>query len=124
MYTFPDSLRIIAEAVEQTSAEPMFFRPAQLSGDYPIAVIYGVGGTQSGVLSRDTIAIDVYAEGRDDAYAAAEEIRQHLAGKFHYSEEYGLVDLVLVDTSPYQVPYLHDTVTHFTATYLVDTRAI
>lgn len=124
MYSFPDTVSILQEVIEDhTSAKAVMWIPATLTGKVPLVHIYKVGGAQSGPLAQDRIAIDVYAEGRDTAYALADQIRQHLVGRFHYSEQYGQIDTVLLEVSPLDVPYLSDTVDLFSATYRVDTRA-
>lgn len=122
-YTFPDSISILKESIESLEYPTYMNLTVGFDQNLPGVHIYKVGGSSSSVFAQDRFIVDVYAEGRDAAYDTSEAIRQHLQAGSHFSEAYGLVDSVDMESSPADMPYASETVTKFTATFRADTRA-
>lgn len=122
-YSFPDSVSILKESIEALGLPTYIHLSVEFDKNLPAVHLYKVGGIESGVFAQDRIVIDVYAEGRDPAYNTSEEIKKHLTSGYHSSELFGMVDSVVVESSPADLPYQSETVTKFTATFRAETRA-
>jgi len=125
-YTFPDARAAFYELAPRASDPapvPYFQLVVDFADGLPAALIYRVGGDESGPFRQDRINVDVYANGSTAANAVANQIRAFLTGTSHDTEA-GLIDLVEVEVVPTEVPYMSDTVNQVSATYRVDTRAV
>ena len=125
-YTFPDARAAFYElvpAATDPAPVPYFQLVVDFADDLPAALIYRVGGDESGPFRQDRLNVDVYANGSTAANAVANQIRAFLTGTSHDTEA-GLIDLVEVEVVPTEVPYMSDTVNQVSATYRVDTRAV
>lgn len=124
MYEFPDAREAFFELVPRAEdgVTPYYQLVIDFVDYLPAALIYRVGGAESGPFRQDRINVDVYAAGSTAANHVANQIRAFLAGQSHDTEA-GLIDLVEVEVIPTEVPYMSDTVNLVSATYRVDTRA-
>lgn len=125
-FMFPDAREAFYELVPRAAdpaPAPYFQLVIDFADHLPAALIYRVGGDESGPFRQDRINVDVYAAGSTSANAVANQIRAFLAGQSHDTEA-GLIDLVEVEVVPTEIPYMSDTVNLVSATYRVDSRAL
>jgi len=123
-FVFPDAREAFYELVPraQDDVTPYYQLTVDFADRLPAALIYRVGGEESGPFRQDRINVDVYADGSTAANAVANDLRAFLAGSSHDTDA-GLLDLVEVEVVPTEVPYMSDTVNLVSATYRVDSRA-
>jgi len=123
-FVFPDAREAFYELVPraQDGVTPYYQLTVDFADRLPAALIYRVGGEESGPFRQDRINVDVYADGSTAANAVANDLRAFLAGSSHDTDA-GLLDLVEVEVVPTEVPYMSDTVNLVSATYRVDSRA-
>ena len=123
-YTFPNVrdafYALIPQAVDGVT--PYFQLTIDFADRLPAALIYRVGGSESGTFREDRIAVDVYANGSTAANEVAEQVRAFLADSWHEVDG-ALLDSVDVEVVPTEIPYMSDTVNVVSATYRVATRA-
>ncbi|HEY1176485.1 MAG TPA: hypothetical protein VGF17_10030 [Phytomonospora sp.] len=127
-FMFPDARAAFYELVPRAvdpAPVPYFQLVVDFADNLPAALIYRVGGEESGPFRQDRINVDVYANGSTAANRVANEIRAFLAGQSHdFGDPAQLLDQVEVEVIPTEAPYMSDTVNVVSATYRVDTRAL
>lgn len=123
-FTFPDVREVLFVLVPRAvdGLEPYYQLTIDFADHLPAALIYRVGGSQSGPFREDRMAIDVYAEGSSAANDVAQQVCAFLADSWH-DVEGALLDSVEVEVTPTEIPYMSDTVNLVSATYRVATRA-
>ena len=123
-YTFPDVREALFTLVPRAmdGVKPYYQLTIDFADRLPAALIYRVGGEQSGPFRLDRVAIDVYAEGSSAANDVAQQVCSFLADSWHDADG-ALLDSVEVEVTPTEVPYMSDTVNLVSATYRVATRA-
>lgn len=124
-YEFPDAREAFFELVPQAASgvTPYYQLVVDFAEHLPAALIYRVGGDESGPFRQDRITVDFYAAGSTAANHGADQIRAFLTGQSHDAAA-GLLDSVEVEVVPTEIPYMSDTVNVVSATYRVDTRAV
>jgi len=93
-----------------------------LQGPFPIAHIYGRGGTQGFIDRVERRTIDVYAPG-EQAERVLESITAFICGD-NVETPSGFFDKIECDVTPDDVPYQSDTLNKATATFMVTSRPI
>lgn len=84
--------------------------------------IFAIGGSGGDEIMRSQrLIVDTFARSRDAAQDAAEAVRALLIDSPHATDE-GLLDLVVCEIEPIQMPYPSDRTIQYRATYRVDTR--
>ena len=123
-YVFPDVREAFFTLVPraQDGLRPYYQLTIDFADFLPAALIYRVGGSQSGPFREDRITVDIYAEGSTAANDAAEQVRTFIADSWHDVDGI-LLDSVDVEVVPTEIPYQSDTVNLVSATYRVATRA-
>lgn len=124
-YTFPDvreAFYILVPRSQDDGLIPYYQLTIDFADHLPAALIYKVGGSESGPFREDRVNVDIYANGSTAANTIAEGVRAFLASTWHDADGI-LLDQVDVEVTPTEIPYMSDTVNLVSATYRVATRA-
>lgn len=124
-YAYPDT----REAFWQLAAAPLTddeitaARYFQLTADWtPPAVQIGLPVGTEGFLERvDRVSVDFYAEG-EQAGRLADAFKLRVTGENLMIDGVGLLDTVVAETVPHDVPYPSDRINVSSAVYRVTTR--
>jgi hypothetical protein len=93
-----------------------------LQGPFPLAYIYGGGGTEGFIDRVDRRTVDVYAPG-EQALDILESIKASICGE-DIATPSGFLDKIEPTITPDDVPYQSDTLNKATATFLVTSRPL
>lgn len=123
-FLFPDVREAFYVLVPraQDGLLPYYQLTIDFADNLPAALIYRVGGSESGPFREDRINVDIYANGSTAANQTAENVRAFLSDSWHDADG-ALLDSVAVEVVPTEIPYMSDTVNIVSATYRVATRA-
>ena len=128
---FPNSRSGLFDLVNETEhagqvVSAFYHLPADeygaLQGPFPIAHIYGSGGTQGYVDRVERRTIEVYAPG-ELAVEVLESIIAFISGS-DIDTPSGYFDRIECDTTPEDIPYQSDTLNRAMASVLVTSRPI
>ncbi len=123
LLTYPDAKRAIRELLNAYGKTYL-----RLTADYqerglPAFLVYRVGGSQADPFREDRITVETYALGATAADEAADEIHDFLTYGPH-ATSLGLLDAVLTETLPAEIPQPDDFPNLVSATYRVQTRGL
>ena len=93
-----------------------------LTGPFPVALIYTLGGTRGFVDRVDRATVEVYAPGQQ-ALDTLESISASIVGDSIETPS-GFLDSIEADQTPADVPYPSDTLNKAVASFLVTSRPV
>jgi len=128
---FPDVRGCVSDLIDGTShggdpVRAVWYLPAdsygQLTGPFPIVLIYSTDGTEGWVDRVDRVTLECYAPGTQ-AVETLESIKAHICGT-NIETASGFLDSITPDQVPKDVPYQSDTLNKAAATFMVTSRPL
>jgi hypothetical protein len=126
-FTYPDVRENVWRLVqtEQFAGEqgtPYFQMTPDFADELPAVQIILLTGVEGFLDRTDRVQIDVYAEG-EKAAKYAEAVKQRFVGaNVTIDPELGLLDVIVAEVVPHDVPYPSDRINVSSAVYRVTTR--
>lgn len=91
----------------------------------PVIHIYAIGGNSNiGPLRSSRLIVDVFTASRDESREVALTVRDRLTSGPLWTEADGLVDNMTCEVEPILLPFTHDRIVQWRATYRAEMRPV